>query len=98
MKHVSTADQNLLLGDAAADLLLEYAALLAKIGSGDAVRMNAVDADGDAVVAGFLLNGGTTMLIQSTNSVLPEPDNAEAERYLRRRLATYAPHGEHRDG
>lgn len=83
------ADKSLLIGDEAADLLLEYAALLAQIGGGDAVRVHAIGADGDPVTVGFLLNGGTVLLIETSTSTLPEPDNSEAIAYLRGRLASY---------
>ena len=83
------ADKSLLIGDEAADLLLEYAALLAQIGGGDAVRVHAIGADGDPVTVGFLLNGGTVLLVETSTSSLPEPENGEAVAYLRGRLASY---------
>jgi hypothetical protein len=85
------ADKSLLIGDEAADLLLEYAALLAQIGRGDSVKLRAIGADGDEVTVGFLLNSGTVLLIESSTSGLPEPDNGEAERYMRSRLDSYNP-------
>lgn len=89
MKHVTTADKSLLVGDEAADLLLDYAALVAQLGRGDSVRMRAIGVDGEVVTVGFLLNSGTTMLIESSTSTLPEPDNAVVNGYLRARLAEY---------
>jgi hypothetical protein len=83
------ADKSLLIGDEAGDLLLEYAALLAQIGRGDSVRLKAIGIDGDEVTAGFLLNSGTVLLIETSNSRLPEPDNGEAVRYMRSRLDSY---------
>jgi hypothetical protein len=83
------ADKSLLIGDEAGDLLLEYAALLAQIGRGDSVRLRAIGADGDEVVAGFLLNSGTVMLIETSSSTLPEPDNSESVDYMRKRLDSY---------
>jgi hypothetical protein len=41
------------------------------------------------VTVGFLLNGGTVLLVESSTSTLPEPDNGEAVAYLRGRLAGY---------
>jgi hypothetical protein len=82
------ADKSLLVGDDAADLLLEYAALLAQLGRGDSVSLRAVGADGDEVTAGFLLNGGTTLLVESTRSSLPEPDNERAVEYMRGRIGS----------
>jgi hypothetical protein len=91
MKHVTTADRSLLVGDEAADLLLDYAALVAQLGRGDSVRMRAIGVDGEAVTVGFLLNSGTTMLIESSASTLSEPDNAVVVEHLRARLAEYDP-------
>jgi hypothetical protein len=83
------ADKSLLVGDEAGDLLLKYAALLAQIGRGDSVQLRAIGIDGDEVTAGFLLNSGTVMLVESSSSRLPEPDNREAVRYMQERLDSY---------
>lgn len=84
------ADKSLLIGDEAADLLLEYAALLAQIGRGDSVRIRAIGVDGDEVTVGFLLNSGTVLLVETSTSTLPEPDNAGVARYMRQRLDSYS--------
>jgi hypothetical protein len=89
MKHVLMADRSLLLGDEAADLLLDYAVLVAQLGRGDGVRLNAIGADGEHVAVAVLLNSGSSMLLESSVSTLPEPDNAGAIAYLRGRLAEY---------
>jgi hypothetical protein len=83
------ADKSLLIGDEAADLLLEYAALLAQIGRGDSIRLRAFGADGAEVTAGFLLNSGTVMIVESSPSTLPEPDNSDCVLYMRTRLESY---------
>jgi hypothetical protein len=83
------AEKSLLVGDQAADLLLEYAALLAQIGRGDSITLNAYGVDGAEVRVGFLLNAGTVMLIESSTSTLPEPDNEAVVAYMRQRLASY---------
>ena len=89
MQHVTMADKSLLVGDRVAGLLVEYAALIAQVAGGDTVRVNAVGPDGSPVVATFLLNSGTVLMIESTHSELPEPDNGEAEAYLQERLDSY---------
>jgi hypothetical protein len=90
MQHVTMADKSLLVGDEVARLLLEYAALVAQVGTGSTVQVNAIDGSGDAVVASFLLNAGTVLMVESTHSPLPEPENGEAEADLRARLDSYA--------
>jgi len=86
MRHVTFADKNLLVGDDAADLLLEYAAALSSVGKADTVRVAAISSDGDAVVATFLLNAGSPLMAETTHSSLPEPDNEEVAQYMRERI------------
>jgi hypothetical protein len=89
MKHVTMAEKSLLIGDEAADALTEYAALVAKIGGGDQVKLQAVGADGDEVTVTFVLNSGTVMLAETSRSTLPEPKNDDAVRYMRSRLNSF---------
>lgn len=93
MQHLTNADKSLLVGDVVADLLLEYSAMLAKTGSGDTIKLRAVSSDGDEVVANFLLNSGTVLMSETTHSALPEPNNEDAEAYLRERLASFTVNG-----
>jgi hypothetical protein len=83
------AEKSLLLGDEAADLLVEYAALVARIGSGDHVRLNALSTQGEAVVVDVLLNSGTVLLVETTRSEFPEPENVEGITTMRKRIAAY---------
>lgn len=83
MKHVTYAEKSLLVGDEAADALVEYSAALAKRGDADAVTLSAFDGDGNDVEATFVLNQGTILMAESTHSSIPEPDNAEAVREMR---------------
>ena len=89
VQHITNAEKSMLVGDEVAALLLDYAAALARVGSGDTVRVNAVSGDGNEVVATFLLNSGTVLMAETTNTQMPEPDNREAEEYLRDRLSRY---------
>jgi hypothetical protein len=75
MKHVTTADKSLLIGDEAAEMLVSYAALLGQHNSADDVTLSAYGSDGDPVEVTFLLNSGTTLVIESSESEVPEPDN-----------------------
>jgi len=98
MKHVTFADKNLLVGDDAAELMLQYAAALSSTGGADTVHVNAISSDGDAVVATFLLNAGSPLMAETTNSTLPEPDNDEIAQYMRDRLAQLTPREVTTDG
>jgi hypothetical protein len=82
MKHITFGDKSLLIGDDAADAVLKYAAKLATGGNADTVEMRAISSDGNEVIATFLLGPGVTMMAETTNTTLPEPDNAEAMKYM----------------
>jgi hypothetical protein len=86
MKHVTFADKSLLIGDEVADLLMEYARLMASSGHADTVNVRAFGADGQEVVATLLLDQGTPLMSESTHSSMVEPDNAEAVEYMRGRI------------
>ncbi|GAA0964022.1 hypothetical protein [Frigoribacterium faeni] len=88
MKHITFASKSLLVGDDAADTLLEYAALLAQSGQADTVELNAINADGNAVVATFLLDAGASLMAESTTSEIEAPDNAEAIEYMRSEIGS----------
>jgi hypothetical protein len=86
MKHVTTADKSLLLGDEAAELLVSYAALLGRKSSADDVTLNAYGSDGDPVEVTFLLNSGSVLVVESSESAVPEPDNHSGIDYMRDRM------------
>ncbi|KQR46142.1 hypothetical protein ASF82_00945 [Frigoribacterium sp. Leaf164] len=93
MKHITFADKDFLVGDAIADAVLEYAAMLGETGSADSIDLTAYGADGDVVSATLFLSAGVALVAESTNSPLPEPDNAETVAYIEGRLAQrIAPH------
>jgi hypothetical protein len=86
MKHVTFADKSLLVGDEAADLLMEYATLVASSGDADRVNLRAFGSDGQEVIATILLDQGTPLMAETSHSSMVEPDNAEAMEYLRERI------------
>jgi hypothetical protein len=86
MKHVMYAEKSLLMGDEVADAILEYARLLADASHADTVTVRAIGVDGNTVDAAFLLNSTSVMMVESTNSTVVPPDNAEAVRYLQEQI------------
>jgi hypothetical protein len=86
MKHVTFADKSLLLGDEAADTLLEYAAVLVNAGKGDTVDVKAYGTDGQEVVATFLLDAGAPLMAETTHTSMNEPENWEAIAYMREHI------------
>lgn len=90
MKHITYGEKSLLLGDEAADLLLEYAAALTTAGRGDKVDLNAISSDGDAVLASFVLGQGVSIMAETTTSTVPGPANEEAIAYMTKQMAALA--------
>ncbi|ARJ06762.1 hypothetical protein GCM10010988_20710 [Cnuibacter physcomitrellae] len=86
MKHVTYADKSILTGSGVADLLMQYATELARKGTTDNVSVRVLGPDGNDADATFLLGPGTTLMIESASTDLPDPDNADAERYMIDRL------------
>ena len=70
MKHLTYADKSLLIDDATADALLEYAALLARVGDADSVSVSAYSADGQTVEATLLLDAGAPIMSETTHSTM----------------------------
>lgn len=86
MKHVTYSEKSLLTGDAIADLLMQYATLLGQRGITDSVTVSALRTDGNGSDATFLLGPGIVLMVESTHTDLPEPDNTGAERYITDRI------------
>jgi hypothetical protein len=86
VKHITYAGKSMFTGDDVADLLVEYAAALAHAQDGDSVNVRVISLDGNEVEASFLLDTGAPLMSESTNSTLPDPDNADAVEYMRRRI------------
>jgi hypothetical protein len=86
MKHITFSDKSLLVDDEAADLLLEYAALLASRASADTVDLVGIEPNGNEVTATFLLDAGAPLMAESTNATMTPPANTEAITYMRERI------------
>ncbi len=86
MKHVTFADKSLLVDDQTADVILEYAALLARQGDADNVTIHAFNEDGQEVEATLLLDAGAPLMAETTHTSLPDPDNGEILTYMREQL------------
>ncbi|WP_295101851.1 hypothetical protein [uncultured Microbacterium sp.] len=78
MKLVTYGEKSLLMGDEAADTLLEYARLIGDNKRADTVTFQAISPDGNTVEASFLLNLSTVLMVESTNSTTEAPDNIQA--------------------
>lgn len=87
MMHVTFAEKSLFMGDDAADVLLEYAKVLADQGRADRITLRAIGAEGHEVDVDMLLGSGTIIAAETTNSDASPPDNSENIADIRRRLA-----------
>ena len=85
MRHVMYAEKSLLMDDASADALIDYAAALAEAAGGDSVRLVAVGDDGNEVEVAFLLNSATVLIIESASADLEMPANDDAVRIMRQK-------------
>jgi hypothetical protein len=86
MQHLTVDSKDLLIGDEAAEALTEYAALVAKHGTADRVKLRAFGSDGDEVTATIVLSAGTTILTETSHNSLPEPENGDAIAYIREQI------------
>jgi hypothetical protein len=84
VKHIVYAEKPHLMGDDAAEALMEYARALADAGRSDTVTLRALDEHGNVVDATFLLTPSTPLLTQITNSEIEAPDNGAAVEELER--------------
>jgi hypothetical protein len=86
VKHITYSDKSLLVGDEAADLLVEYSVLLGQHGTADTVTLHGFGADADEVDASFVLNQGTVLMAETTHTSMNEPDNDEAVMQMREKI------------
>jgi hypothetical protein len=90
MKLLTYSDKSVLVGDEAADALVRFAAFIADKGRADAISLNVIAPDGEAIVTSFILGSGIAVMAESTNSPLPEPDNADAVHVMNTKMEELA--------
>ncbi|WP_104131116.1 hypothetical protein [Cryobacterium sp. M91] len=87
MMNLTFVNKSLLVGDEVAELVVKYAATLARSGGADTVRLMAYGAGGDEVQALLLLSQGTPVMAETSHTDKPEPDNRDIVSYMRQRVA-----------
>jgi hypothetical protein len=90
VKHVLYGQKSVFLGDAAANTLFDYAAHVAQLRTGARVDVRAFSDEGNLVVVTFLLNAATNLVAESTDLPVEEPDNRDAEAYMREQIARFS--------
>lgn len=86
MKSITYAENSWLMGDAAADAVVEYAVLLARTGSADSVDMNALTMEGTPCILTLVIGPATMMTAATLDSSYAEPDNTEALTIIHERM------------
>lgn len=83
MKELVFAGRSLLVGDDAADAVVEYTAVLSRSSSADTVELRALTPTGRSVEAYYVLDGAAAVMAQTADSSEPEPDNTHIVQYMR---------------
>lgn len=85
MQHLIVEGKDMLVGDALADALTEYAGIVARVGSGDRVKIKAYSPIGELAEVTVVFTSASAIVAETVLSDIPEPDNEQATEYLRRR-------------
>ena len=86
MKNLVYGESSWLVGDEAADAVLEYAVLMAKHGTADTLDVAVLGPDGNAETTTLVLGPSTMIQAQTTRSELVEPDNSALLAHVGERL------------
>ena len=82
MKELIFPGRAVLVGDAAADAVVDYSAVLTRMASADTIELRALDEKGRSVEVYYMLGSAAPVMAQTVESELAEPDNEEAVRYM----------------
>ena len=85
MKLLRYGERAWLVGDATAEILLDYAAALARGGSAEHVSLRVLDINGTPEQLEFLIGPATMMTAEVVPEEFDDPDNSEADRSMRSR-------------
>ena len=87
MKLINYGDAAWLLGDEAAELLMDYSVMMARVNNADSVNVTMLDAEGSAQNLNILIGPATMMTSRETDSTYPEPENAATVAEVRAKIA-----------
>ncbi|MGN6127381.1 MAG: hypothetical protein ACTHON_12490 [Humibacter sp.] len=91
MKQLVVAGAGFLLGDDAADTVVDYATVLTRLSSADAIELRARTVDGRDTTVYFVLNSATSVLALSVADDGSEPDNRAPVSYMRQAIERIDP-------
>lgn len=86
MKRIEYGDSSWLIGDAAADAILNYTVFMAKANTADAVDVVVIGADGADETMTLVLGPATMIHTETTRSHRDEPDNTALLKYVADRI------------
>ncbi len=83
MKQLRYLEQIWLVGDATADVLLDFAAALARAGSAEHIVLEVLDINGMPERVEFLIGPATMMTAEPAHEEFADPNNQEIEKLMR---------------
>ena len=89
MRRVTYVDETLMVGDEFGELIVQFAAALAKNHTAEPLQFTGLNDEGE-VAASFLLGPASQLVVLETHSLLSPPDNSDAEQYMRSRIGELA--------
>ena len=87
MKLLNYGDTEWLVGDEAAELLMNYSVLMARVGTADSVNVTMLNNHGEPQNLNILIGPSTMMTSRETATDFPEPENARAVAEVRGKIA-----------
>ena len=91
MKELVVAGSVFLVDDAAADLVVDYTAVLTRAHSADVIELRAITDAGRAVEVSLVLSAATPVFSQTVLRTVPEPDNTDMVHYMRDAIRRKSP-------
>jgi hypothetical protein len=92
VKLMRYGESEWLIGDDAADALLEYAVELARADSADSIEVAVLATDGRGIHLAALIGPATMMTAEDTDTPFAEPDNVDAVAGIRDRARLLVGH------
>ena len=89
MKHITYQGSSWFVDDETADLIVEYAVLLAQRETADSVDIAALDDLGNSQRVTMILGPATMVTVETSSSELEPPDNGDLIARVRERIRQY---------
>jgi hypothetical protein len=90
VRRITYVNTWVLTGDEFGELLLDYAAALAKAGLSEPLRFAGIGSQGDDEHISFIVGPASQIVVESVRSQREAPENLEQVAYMRTRIAQLA--------